>query len=195
MEDHHPARTAVFVDQSGRRAKILTAAAVGGAIVVLALTLTLVSGALTGPELPPMGWVGTQGRQVVERSSTGSPTPSPRSEHRSEHRRVPLASGTPHATTAPARRVTSGRGLPSRVPSASPSPRRRSPKPSTTPPAGREPDVEISSSGQAAPPPSPEPEVSRTTAPSGEVTRTPAPEPSAVQTPPGQPGQTPGAAQ
>ncbi|MBE3009085.1 hypothetical protein IL992_07745 [Microbispora sp. NEAU-D428] len=190
MEDHRPERTAVFVDQSGRRAKILTAAAVGGAIVVLALTLTLVSGALAGPELPPMGWPGTQGQQVVERSPAGSPTPSRRSERRS----VPPASGTPRATAASARRSPSARGLRSRAPSAAPS-RQKSLKPSTTPSAVPEPDVEISASGESTPAP-PAPEAAQTTAPAEEATRTPAPEPSStVQTPPQQPGQTAGASQ
>ncbi|WP_143737355.1 hypothetical protein [Microbispora sp. GKU 823] len=189
MEDHRPERTAVFVDQSGRRAKILTATAVGGAIVVLALTLTLVSGALAGPELPPMGWPGTQGQQVVERSPAGSPTPSPRSERR----RVLRASGTPRATAASARRTPSARGLPSRAPSAVPS-TQKSHKPSTRPSAVPEPDVEISASGASTPAPS-APEVAQTTAAADEATRTPAPEPSTVQTTSQQPGQTPGASQ
>ncbi|MBB2742757.1 UNVERIFIED_ORG: hypothetical protein FHR35_002579 [Microbispora rosea subsp. rosea] len=182
MKDHRPERAAVFVDQSGRRAKILTAAAVGGAIVVLALTLTLVSGALAGPELPPMGWLGTQGQQVVGRSPTGSPTPS----QGAEHRRVPRASGTPRATAAPAPRTPSARRPPSRVPSAAPS-NRRSPRPSTTPSASPGPDVEISASAESTPAPS-APEVEQTTAPAEEATRTPAAEPSTVQTPPQQPG-------
>ncbi|TQS26131.1 hypothetical protein [Microbispora sp. KK1-11] len=184
MKDHRPERTAVFVDQSGRRARILTAAAVGGAIVVLALTLTLVSGALAGPELPPMGWLGTQGQQVVERSPTGSPTPSRRSERRRAPRDEVRASGTPRATAAPARRTPSARRPPSRMPSASPS---KSLKPSTTPSAIPEPDVEISASGESTPAPS-APEVAQTTAPAEEATRTPAPGPGPVQTPPQQPG-------
>ncbi|WP_030509258.1 hypothetical protein [Microbispora rosea] len=193
MEDHRPERTAVFVDQSGRRAKILTAAAVGGAITVLALTLTLVSGALAGPELPPMGWPGPQGQQPQgQQEMERSPTPS-----RSGRRPVPLdeagASGTPRATAAPARRTPSARRPAGRGRSAAPADGGRR-TPSTTPSAVPEPDVLISASGESTPAPS-APEVAQTTAPAEEATRTPAPEPGTTQTPPRQPGPTTGTSQ
>ncbi|MEU8274057.1 hypothetical protein ACFYOK_07345 [Microbispora bryophytorum] len=188
MEDRRPERAAVFVDQSGRRAKILTAAAVGGAIVVLALTLTLVSGALAGPELPPMRWPGTQVQPVVERSpagsTTGAPTPSRGSARRRAPRDEAAANGTPRATAPPARRTPSARRLPSRAPSPS---ARKSPRPSRTPSAIPEPDVEISAPGEPTPAP-PLPEVAQSTAPAEEATRPPASEPGTVQTPPQQPG-------
>ncbi|MEU8177450.1 hypothetical protein AB0C14_31640 [Microbispora hainanensis] len=193
MEDHRPERTAVFVDQSGRRARILTAAAVGGAIVVLALTLTLVSGALAGPELPPMGWPGAQGHQDMERSPIGSPAPSRRSGRRDVPTDKAGASGTPRATAASVRRTPSARRPASKAPSAAPA-RRRTRTPSATPSAAPS-DPEVLISGESTPAPSAtgtSQPTTRTTAPAEEATRTPAPEPGTTQAPPPQPGQTPG---
>ncbi|WP_203972944.1 hypothetical protein [Planotetraspora silvatica] len=50
--------TAVFVDQSGRRGRILTATAIASGAVVVALLAFVVTGMLGGTELPGLGWPG-----------------------------------------------------------------------------------------------------------------------------------------
>jgi hypothetical protein len=73
----------VFVDQSGRRGRILTMTAIGSGVVVAALLVFVVAGVLGGTELPGLGWPGKApdrpaGGGTAFQSPTGSPTRAPR---------------------------------------------------------------------------------------------------------------------
>ncbi|KAA9375010.1 hypothetical protein F5972_29030 [Microbispora cellulosiformans] len=168
----HPSSTAVFVDHSGRRSKILTVTAIVTGVLVTALTLTLMAGVfggvVGGSGLPALNWPAKRGNPDAAHPQTRSPSPS-------RQARTP-ASGE-SVSSAPAVRTTRATR-----PSASSS----SPAPSSVP--SSVPSRRPSPSAPAEPSPEPSPRPS----PSSEATRSPAPNPGHGGTPPGQVGRTRG---
>ncbi|GAA4565573.1 hypothetical protein GCM10023193_40020 [Planotetraspora kaengkrachanensis] len=106
----------MFVDQSGRRGRILTVTAIGSGAVVVTLLAFVVTGMLGGTELPGLGWPG-KAQQGPTVGGTASRSPDVRPT------RTPQVS--PSATTVP------------QVPSPTASRRAPQPTPETTPSAGR----------------------------------------------------------
>jgi hypothetical protein len=69
--------TAVFVDESGRRSRVLMVTAVGSGVVVVALLLVVVAGVLGGTELPGLGWPGKSSGEPAVQATISRPTADP----------------------------------------------------------------------------------------------------------------------
>ncbi|GII29703.1 hypothetical protein Pmi06nite_31450 [Planotetraspora mira] len=114
----------MFVDQSGRRGRILTVTAIGSGAVVVTLLAFVITGMLGGTELPGLSWPGKApdrpaGGGTAFQSPTGSPTRAPRVG--------PSATPTP----VPQAPVSSPSQSPLQTPATTPPAN----KPSKTPPA------------------------------------------------------------
>jgi hypothetical protein len=112
----------VFVDQSGRRGRILTVTAIGSGAAVVALLAFVVTEMLGGTQLPGLGWPGkAPDRPAVE--STASQSPADSSSW------APRVS--PSVTTVPQTPVPTS---PSRPPQQTPGTASPTGRPSRTPP-------------------------------------------------------------
>ncbi|MEO3867605.1 hypothetical protein ABGB18_02110 [Nonomuraea sp. B12E4] len=75
-----PPATAVFVDHSGRRRRLIMFASIAGSVVVLGVLIVMVGGLFTGTTLSVSGWPGDQpgGPAGTASPPRASPTPTPR---------------------------------------------------------------------------------------------------------------------
>lgn len=123
-ETHHPTDTAVFVDQSGRRRRILMIIGVLGGVMMLAVAGILVGGAFTSTSLSVIGWPGgdqpDEAPAVIEserasRSAKPAVRPTARPSTPMASRTptpTPVRTPTPNRTSTPAAKRTTARPTP-----------------------------------------------------------------------------------
>ncbi|MEQ4724505.1 hypothetical protein [Nonomuraea sp. B19D2] len=121
--------TAVFVNQSGRRRKLIMIGSIAGSVLALALLAVVIGGMLSSTTLSVNGWPG-------ERPGAASPDRTPTSRPRLSEQPTPSAT-RPVVTVSPSRRPTTSATRPVR-PSAtseltSPQPERTTPRSSRDP--------------------------------------------------------------
>ncbi|MFG1706358.1 hypothetical protein ACFLIM_24485 [Nonomuraea sp. M3C6] len=160
-EQHHP--TAVFVNQSGRRRKLIMIGSIASSVLALALLAFVIGGMFSSTTLSVNGWPGDRPGAA---DSTASPdrTPTPR----------PKLSEQPTPSVTAVTRSPSGRPSttgPAR-PSATPQPERTTPRPART-----------TSRPSAAP--SPDATAEPTTGPTADPTDVGTEPPGQDKTPPG----------
>ncbi|MFC0555156.1 hypothetical protein ACFFHJ_30095 [Planotetraspora thailandica] len=148
MQEPTRRNTAVFVDQSGRRSRILTATAIGSGALVVVLLLVVVTGVLGGTDLPGLGWPG-KGPGAPAVQSTPSPrqlggltTPRPGA--------YPVA--TPPGTTAPGTPSSSAPSPSATQPRKTPTAPPKTPGQGKTPPASPGPPTDDNPGHGGTPP-------------------------------------------
>lgn len=149
-----PDTTAVFVDQSGRRRRLVMTGSITASLLALGLLAVVVGGVFSDPTLSVDGWPGDRPGAV----GTASPDRSPRTG--------PSRRPTPTATQ------TSARARPSATTSSAPARATRTPsrRPSPTVEPSTQPSAEPGPTTEPATEPTAEP--GETTGPPG-LTRTP----------------------
>ncbi|MEO3807436.1 hypothetical protein ABGB17_00390 [Sphaerisporangium sp. B11E5] len=121
-----PMDTAVFVDQSGRRARVLMVVGVLSGTLLMACMAVLIAGVFTGTPLTVTGWPGGDPKPPAPAATSSSPTAD---RPRKPSARPVTARHTPSATVTP---------TPTRKPTATRTPRATpssTASPSTSPPA------------------------------------------------------------
>ncbi|TYB50832.1 hypothetical protein FXF51_54875 [Nonomuraea sp. PA05] len=172
---HRATETAVFVDQSGRRRRVLMIVGVLGGTLMLACAAVLIGGAFSGTRLDNSDRLGSGG------SSPSAPATAPDSER---------SSGEPTATRPPS----------TRPPTRAATPRARGSAPATparTTTAGRTPASGVSPSGASRPtaPPATTPATTKAPGTTPAESTTPPTDGEAAHTPPGQTKEPQGAGQ
>ncbi|MFI7229859.1 hypothetical protein ACIBO5_42145 [Nonomuraea angiospora] len=130
-EQQHP--TAVFVNQSGRRRRLIMIGSIGASVLALALLAVVIAGMFSSTTLSVNGWPGDRsGAADGTASPDRTPAPSPkRSERptpsvtRPEATRPPSRRPTPEVTRQARPSATSGQTAPQQA--------RPTPRPSTDP--------------------------------------------------------------
>ncbi|WP_248958250.1 hypothetical protein [Sphaerisporangium perillae] len=144
-EAHSPEDTAVFVDHSGRRARLLMIVGVLSGTLLIACMAILIGGAFTGTSLTVIGWPGDGPKfsQVPAATSSRSSSPPARSPSATPVVERPVPSATARITprTTPSARTPTPSRTPRQVPSgtATPTPSAPVDEPTTEapPPPGK----------------------------------------------------------
>ncbi|MEU6781347.1 hypothetical protein ABZ912_19265 [Nonomuraea angiospora] len=145
--------TAVFVNQSGRRRRLITIGSIAASVLALALLAVVIAGMFSSTTLSVNGWPGDRSGAADGTASpdrTPTPTPSPKRSER------PTPSVTrPEATRPPSRRPTpraSGLVRPSATSGqTSPQQARPTPRPSTDPAPSGDPTTDPAADPTADP--------------------------------------------
>ncbi|TMR88326.1 hypothetical protein [Nonomuraea basaltis] len=131
---HRPTGTAVFVDQSGRRRRVLMVAGVLLGTLMLATAAVLIGGAFSTTRLDAVDWPGDGSgdpKESVPAVVKTSPTPSAKATPTRSVAPVVQATPTPTRTATPTRSPSPAARESTRPP-ASPVSRTPTPTPSTT---------------------------------------------------------------
>ncbi|MFB9631600.1 hypothetical protein [Nonomuraea helvata] len=137
--EQHSNTTAVFVNQSGRRRRLIMIGSIAASVLALALLAVVIGGMFSSTTLSVNGWPGDR-PGAADRTASPDRTPTPR--QRSSEQPTPSVT-RPVATRSPSRRPTPSATRPVR-PSAtsgqtSPRPARTTSRPSTDPESSSEP--------------------------------------------------------
>ncbi|MEV0235401.1 hypothetical protein [Nonomuraea sp. NPDC050786] len=146
--EQHSNTTAVFVNQSGRRRKLITIGSIAASVLALSLLAVVIGGMFSSTTLSVNGWPGDRPGAA---DRTASPDRSPTPRQKPSERPTPSVT-RPAATHSPSRRPTPSATRPAR-PSAtsgqtSPRPERTTSPPSTDP----EPSSDPTATGPTADP-------------------------------------------
>ncbi|MGP3958121.1 hypothetical protein ACTWPT_19115 [Nonomuraea sp. 3N208] len=154
-EAHGPSGTAVFVDQSGRRRRVLVIAGVLLGTLMLAMAAVLIGGAFSTTRLDAVDWPeGGNGapEKSVPAATTSSPTPSQTPRLIRSVTPTAQASPTPQRTSTPTpTRTRTGIVRPSASSSATPTSEATTSAPATADPTATE--TERTPPGQTRQPP------------------------------------------